>query len=138
MSALNTFVDIYRLVKETESIFAEALVMQFIVVAWIICMTVFKLVAVCMIFKLFNRENKALVITFYRLLLGENSISRIYHNDHLFGLYIDAVVFILLLWDTTNIWGQYKKLFSNSLKEVSDLATICKDVYDWLLWLHLT
>nr|WCC57606.1 odorant receptor 23.1 [Papilio polytes] len=34
------------LVKETESIFAEALVMQFIVVAWIICMTVFKLVAV--------------------------------------------------------------------------------------------
>nr|WCC57673.1 odorant receptor 23 [Papilio xuthus] len=33
-------------IDETESIFGEALVMQFLVIAWIICMTVYKLVAV--------------------------------------------------------------------------------------------
>lgn len=52
-----TIIFVFRFVKEIEYIFVEAMLFQFFVVSWVICMTVYKIVGVSSLFYLITETS---------------------------------------------------------------------------------
>lgn len=93
---------IFRFAKEVESIFAEAMVVQFSTSSWVICMTVYKIVGVSLFIIHFLRRTHSnkhfLHVVFVTV---EFFINGICFDGCLLDVYVGATFYLLLLWNRT-------------------------------------
>lgn len=91
-----------------EDIFGEAMALQFFVMAWVICMTVYKIVDVSKYLSTCSNNRYAFYEKFIInkitvIVSAKSSFCGVCINGYVFGLYAGPAVHLLLFWDTVKI-----------------------------------